>query len=1556
MAQINDKILFTGGLNTDDGLRSLPEGDYPDAVNNRIHVTEKSNDGSSENPRGNVLISHSLPAGQNQTIGSYEDKNKQRIVYLNWNSNGDHGIYQFFWNTGVIETIKEDPVFGFSRTSKITGISIVEALTGDLLYWTDNNQRPRKINIDKANDTNKKRKYELFIKINSSTTTTITPPSGAPITWTIIDPNAGNTNYTLEDAIKYYISQIPASALAVADFHTCYQFFEVEFKSTGAWTISISGSGGANYSVPSNFYPSPMKEDFIDAIKYPTICQPGVSVLQDTDVNLNLIQNKIFQFRTRIVFDDNEKSVLSPYSLIPNLPIACGANQTQTSFNYIEVDFNDPRLTDPSYLSIIKRVELYVRERNSGKVKYINALDKWQWLLYDAKYDFYNDGIYLAIDDALSVKNYDSLPLLAKSQEFATNRIFYGGITEGYDPVCVDAKINLSYEQDPTPQVFSFSGNLQILNFFASSGSYNANQPIHDEGNGPVFGGFGTAVTGNASGIDTDYKQTIPLGGFTFYLAGTNYYATSRQPAFSGLTQNAEGVMDSSTASKRNAIRGQITSGGVGSTFSFQGVPPGKYILRIASHLITQSDLASSSLTWQKTSTYSVSVAGHKKNEAEIEITSSGQLYVNGVLQAGNVLPTSYVADLTDPAPLTSTIGIAGYSTGADISPTPATAAGLLGDTRIDLSRITIQYPTNFGSFVPFLTIPAWASYVTEYTNGNTYTDHNGFFWWATRRYVSPGAAGPDVLSQTVLGIGTNSLSKYDTTGAAWSPSNAKGTHLIIMRIQSSGVFDDVRTVLTGTIQYNGQFISGVNVISSRGQFDETDTTGVFNIVIYGDTKTFLSTGLNTRNDSVYFGSDGSCLITFNPATVSYAAAIAANTGTAPPYNYALQYTVSGITITGIAGQQAIAGLKRGGEYSIGFVYYDNAIRDNGVSTSKELDLKIPFYTEYIPNTTTIVGQSRPIVEVEANHLPPSWATHYQIVRTLNGNQGKYLQWTAKSITYVDNDGNPINFSQATQIKVDLEGVLCFADQNVDSKVSYEFEEGDRLVLIKNGSTGTFYNQYYDFKIKGSKTGALLILYIENLTSAGVIPAGSLFEIYNPTKKQEQELYYEIGECYEIGNPGTANAYHKGTQDQIVTSGVSTTPLKVTLTTGDTWYRLRSIPYDSTNTIGNPCNNQRSWFIEDASINDFFDSEDQSIGRFHIYNKDLGERYRPSAIRFSSVLIEETKVNGLNSFEGLNEKVLPLEYGLIEKLIVAKDVLCSIHHNSEFVSMYLGKEVLEDNALQSLVAVSNKVIQQSYQYQGGLGTQNPESIVIDEDNAVYGYDGSKGMVWVREVNGLIPISEIKMRTYFRDRAALIAQNGGGFVYGAYDNRFGQYMISFEAVPNVTADTIAYNNRKKRWESRYTIYPEYYGGARNNVLVAFKDGELWRFNSNTYNNFFGLQYNRSLTAVARMAPSDMKNFLYISTESSHAWGTAPQGITTLEGQVSELNKSDFELVEHVYRADLLRDINTPNISDPLIFGDNLLSSILKVEMEDSETGYSTLYAVNIYSIISNPTNR
>jgi DNA-binding beta-propeller fold protein YncE len=169
------------------------------------------------------------------------------------------------------------------------------------------------------------------------------------------------------------------------------------------------------------------------------------------------------------------------------------------------------------------------------------------------------------------------------------------------------------------------------------------------------------------------------------------------------------------------------------------------------------------------------------------------------------------------------------------------------------------------------------------------------------------------------------------------------------------------------------------------------------------------------------------------------------------------------------------------------------------------------------------------------------------------------------------------------------------------------------------------------------------------------------------------------------------------------------------------------------------------------------------------------------------------------------------------------------------------------------------------------------------------------------------------------------------------------------------ETIAFSKLAMRWESFYSFTPEYYGVGRNNELVSFLNGKLYRHEKNTlYNNFYGIQFTRMIEFISNAGSSLQKVWLHLSTESTHPFRF--RNIETLEGQQSELDIQDFKLIENVYYADFLRDKNTPNVNIPLLFGDDLRSSSLRLLAEDIETGLSIIYALNTYFITSESTNK
>ena len=148
---MNIKNTFFKGMNKDLDERFLPPSAYRDAVNIRIMSTEGNDVGAIENVKGNTAVTMTLPAGTNKAIGACEHQQLNAVYFFIWNSNENHTIWRYNSVTNDIDKIMQDSVLNFFNANIITGANAITDSDGDtLLYWTDNVNPPRKVNVDKA--------------------------------------------------------------------------------------------------------------------------------------------------------------------------------------------------------------------------------------------------------------------------------------------------------------------------------------------------------------------------------------------------------------------------------------------------------------------------------------------------------------------------------------------------------------------------------------------------------------------------------------------------------------------------------------------------------------------------------------------------------------------------------------------------------------------------------------------------------------------------------------------------------------------------------------------------------------------------------------------------------------------------------------------------------------------------------------------------------------------------------------------------------------------------------------------------------------------------------------------------------------------------------------------------------------------------------------------------------------------------------------------------------------------------------------------------------------
>ncbi len=143
--------IFSEGLNADDDFSVIGKGQYVNGSNLRTFTTNSGATGRVEVVGGTASIFDTLPTGTNQCIGAIADENRKRIIFFNYNSSGDHGIYAYDKRLNITYTLLlDEDVSGGLNFSKYSRIDRNAKIIGDLLYWTDFRNEPRKLNIETA--------------------------------------------------------------------------------------------------------------------------------------------------------------------------------------------------------------------------------------------------------------------------------------------------------------------------------------------------------------------------------------------------------------------------------------------------------------------------------------------------------------------------------------------------------------------------------------------------------------------------------------------------------------------------------------------------------------------------------------------------------------------------------------------------------------------------------------------------------------------------------------------------------------------------------------------------------------------------------------------------------------------------------------------------------------------------------------------------------------------------------------------------------------------------------------------------------------------------------------------------------------------------------------------------------------------------------------------------------------------------------------------------------------------------------------------------------------
>ena len=350
-------------MNKDLDARILDKNEYRDAVNVQVNKSEGDEVGSLENVLGNTKaadVGDHTGINNLNCIGQVVD-DSTGFAYLFYTNHGgnlndynplaSNFIIAFNSKTKSLTTLVEGAFLNFSTKYPIYGVNILE----NLLFWTDNRNQPRKINIQKASTIsgyyttedqisvakyNPHKAIELFSESSLSSgdyestmkdvSSFYLPNGGKGIIKD--DVTAGDTQVnlsTLEGDIVvpgpygttgakvYYTTKTnPASIIEVSGV-TVDSF--VYNSSTNAWEVTITGG-----TLPE-----------LDKITQSIVFNANPYYDKDYAGDPTYLEDKFVRFGYRFKFDDDEYSLFSTFTQSTFIPKQDGY------FMYVKKDAAD---------------------------------------------------------------------------------------------------------------------------------------------------------------------------------------------------------------------------------------------------------------------------------------------------------------------------------------------------------------------------------------------------------------------------------------------------------------------------------------------------------------------------------------------------------------------------------------------------------------------------------------------------------------------------------------------------------------------------------------------------------------------------------------------------------------------------------------------------------------------------------------------------------------------------------------------------------------------------------------------------------------------------------------------------------------------------------------------------------------------------------------------------------------------------------------------------------------------------------------------------------------
>ena len=512
-------------MNKDLDSRLVPSGEYRDAQNVSVSRSEGSDVGSLENILGNSVLTdlknkiealeqeklvafytqlriatNAVKLDQLEIIGYYSAL-PQNTIYLFLTDYRDSsssmlgnfanpdsvdtsaipnqfiykgaGCYIVSHNltTSVSTVLVAGNFLNFSKTHQIHSVNLLE----NLLFWTDNRNQPRKINIEKASiNSSQNGSWESWDGSSSTqpyyyNEDDVSVAKFAPYdSFRFIDENGNSTLISNnEEFLPAHIATVPANTEAATSAR--FQIVGNYNLTSGSediksgdkvtiiidddhfeYTVSSAVTAGANTRVN-------LTEAFNARSGFPSggLLTTHIVLIQrlspDYDSaykgDINLLQDKFAKFSYRFKYDDDEYSLMAPFSQAAFVPFQFGyfinndetiaAEATDVKFMENRVDQVKLNVTLPytgdkmSEKLKVKELQILIKNSDETAIRVIEDVDVSRLgTTTNYEYDYLSIKPIKTLPEADLTRVHDKIPIRAMSQEVVGNRVIYGNFLD----------------------------------------------------------------------------------------------------------------------------------------------------------------------------------------------------------------------------------------------------------------------------------------------------------------------------------------------------------------------------------------------------------------------------------------------------------------------------------------------------------------------------------------------------------------------------------------------------------------------------------------------------------------------------------------------------------------------------------------------------------------------------------------------------------------------------------------------------------------------------------------------------------------------------------------------------------------------------------------------------------------------------------------------------------------------------------------------------------------------------------------------------------------------